>query len=469
MDYMSMARVNVDVDAAKTSGAFEWWRHSLGHGAVNGEPLPRRVAEGIAGLKPRLVRIFLQEYFDVYPEHGRFDWSRLDPYMDAMASTGANVLATINLKPRVLFPRIDHSVWRPNDAEEYQNVIYELVKRYSVERPIVTHWEHVNEPDIGEQGGCPFLIPTAEENHELYSMMVKPILAACPKAKVGGPSMAYYRSPILKGFVELCHRNGTPLDFVSWHSYNDNTAFFAEQVEYVKQILSVYPPGKRPEMMLNEMNKCFDFQDMSRPSYRLVSVEDQALLPKRASFVASAILSLMETGLDWSHYFLMWDCCMHPSDFKLFFSDEGAREVMYKHWNETPHRFGLFSEGGAVRPQYFVYRMLSRMGEEKIPTTCADRELHAQAARGEGRLSVVLSNYSIQSSRHLIVTVRFFGLKPGLKRLTIHRIDNERRWDPEKLELIPVDQRRVDTMEEFEYQCFVPADSVSLLTLEEYG
>jgi hypothetical protein len=35
------------------------------------------------------IRIFIQEFFQVYPEHGRFDWSRLDRYMDALAKTGA--------------------------------------------------------------------------------------------------------------------------------------------------------------------------------------------------------------------------------------------------------------------------------------------------------------------------------------------------------------------------------------------
>ncbi len=51
---------------------------------------------------------------------------------------------------------------------------------------------------------------------------------------------------------------------------------------------------------------------------------------------------------------------------------------MYIHWNEAPHRFGLFGEGGQVRPQYFVYQMLSRMGEERLACAIEQRTVDVQ-------------------------------------------------------------------------------------------
>ena len=209
-NFSLLPRVDIQVDAGDPTGPFEWWRHCFGHGAINNSPLPPRVVEGVKKLKPRLIRIFLQEYFNIYPAHGQFDWSILDPYMDALSQTGASIVATINLKPPVLFPVVDETIWRPNDVAEWQEVIYQLVKRYSVDRPIVTHWEHANEPDIGESGACPYLIPTAEENFEFYQTLIQPVLAAFPEAKVGGPAMAYDRSPILKGFIDLCGHQQYP-------------------------------------------------------------------------------------------------------------------------------------------------------------------------------------------------------------------------------------------------------------------
>jgi xylan 1,4-beta-xylosidase len=150
--------------------------------------------------------------------------------MDSFAQTGAKVLATINIKPPVLYPQLNQDIWRPNDVAEWQNVIYQLVHRYSVEKPIVTYWEHVNEPDIGESGGCPYRIPSVEALHEFYVLSIQPILEAFPTAKVGGPAPADYQFAL--GFIDLCARHHTPLDFVSYHRYDDDVPFSAAWRKY---------------------------------------------------------------------------------------------------------------------------------------------------------------------------------------------------------------------------------------------
>src|SRR5689334_9426342 len=101
---LSLPNVDVHIDVETTQGPLEWWRHTLGHGGINAVSLPERVVEGVHKLQPRLIRIFLQEFFQIYPDHGRFDWHRLDPYMDALARTGAKIVAALTIKPPVLFP-----------------------------------------------------------------------------------------------------------------------------------------------------------------------------------------------------------------------------------------------------------------------------------------------------------------------------------------------------------------------------
>ena len=179
---------------------------------------------GVRRLRPRLVRIFIQEFFRIYQGSGQFDWSRLDPYMAALAATGAKVVAAITIKPAALYPEIDQAQWRPRDVQEWQRVIAELVRRYSVERPIVTHWEVGNETDIGEHGGCPYLIPDPEDYGEYYAMTIRPILEAYPQARVGGPAIAGIRNKLMAGFVDYCRRTGAQLDFISWHIYNSRPA-----------------------------------------------------------------------------------------------------------------------------------------------------------------------------------------------------------------------------------------------------
>ncbi len=94
-------------------------------------------------------------------------------------------------------------------------------------------------------------------------------------------------------------------------------------------------------------------------------------------------------------------------------------------------------------------------------------DMTAFAAKGSGRISTLLVNYDPLESRDLIVKVHFSQLTPGLRELKAFRIDDRHCWSNETLELIPVDERRVDVLADFEYQFYCPADSVLLVTLDE--
>jgi hypothetical protein len=451
---LSIPRSQITIDAAAAIGSLEWWRHGLGHGGINAVPLPARVVHGVRKLQPRLIRVFLQEFFQIYPEHGRFDWSRLDPYMDALAATGAKVVAAITLKPCVLFPAVDHRVWRPNDVGEWQRVLFELVKRYSVDRSLVTHWEIGNETDIGESGGAPYLIPDPAEYGAYYEMALPPILEAYPEAKVGGPAACWVDNEPLPGLVERCRASGTRLDFISWHLYSDDPTRHAAGVAKAKALLERFPEP-RPEMMVTEWSKSFE----------PVSVADQAHEPRRAAAIAAALLGMLDAGLTWSFYYHIWDQVCYASDFAPFFSPKGL-DGMLRHWNEVPHRFGLFGVDEAVRPQYFVYQMLSRLGNERLPAEVAHPDLRVLAARGEGLVAVLVANFNLPSSQDQVVTLQFAHLAAGRKQLTTYRIDAERRWSPDELELIPLERREVDMRTEFRCQVYCPSDSVVMVQLQ---
>ena len=451
--FATLPMVNVDVDVQADAGPLELWRHALGHGGINPLPLPQGVVQGVAALKPRLIRVFVQEFFEVYPESGRFDWSRLDPYMDGLARTGAKVVAAITIKPKPLFPKIDPAVWRPSDVAEWQRVVAALVRRYSVDRPIVTHWEIGNETDIGENGGCPYLITNPRDYADYYRMTIEPILSTFPRAKVGGPAVAKGDGELLPAFLDLCAMDRTRLDFISWHLYADDPRRHARLVEKYRKLLEEKFPDRRPEMLVTEWNKGFD----------RVSVEELAFEPRRAAAAAAAMLAMTEAGVDWSFYYHVWDQVCYREQFEPFFRDP---QIMYRHWNEVPHRFGLFGVGQEVRPQYFVYQLLGRMGARRSRVKCETDDVHVLAAKNGGDVSVLLVNYGLPSSRDGIARLRFTGLAAGHKQLTNWRIDRSRSWSARRLELLPAERREVDARAEFSCQVYCPADSVCLFKLE---
>jgi hypothetical protein len=445
--------IEVAVDLAADEGPLELWRHGLGHGGINPLPLPDRVVRGTARLKPRLVRVFIQEFFQVYPEHGRFDWGRLDPYMDALARTGAKVVAAITIKPKPLFPKVDPAVWRPNDVAEWQRVVAALVRRYSVDRPLVTHWEVGNETDIGEHGGCPYLIPKAADYAEYYKMTTAPILATFPKARVGGPAVANGDGALLPEFIDLCAKEGTRLDFISWHLYSDDPRQHARLVDKYRKLLAAKFLERRPELLVTEWNKGFE----------RLSVEEQAFAPRRAAAAAAALLAMTDARVDGSFYYHLWDQTVSVEDFRPFFRDPG---IMYRHWNEVPHRFGLFGVGQEVRPQYFVYELLGRLGGRRVRARSSAEGLRVLAAKDRGRSAVLLVNYRLPVSRDAVATVRFTGLTAGRKLLTVWRVDGTRPWSARELRLLPAERRAVEVRPDFACQVASPADSVSLVVLE---
>ncbi len=457
VDFSLLDRETVHVDVGVTHGPVELWRQTLSVGGINTSPLPARVVAGATALRPRLIRIFIQQFFDIYPQHGQYDWSRLDPYMDSLAATGAKVVAAICIKPSPLFDQIDQTVWRPNHTAEWQQVISALVRRYSVERELVTYWEIGNETDIGEDGGSPYLIPDPADYAEFYELTASAIRATAPHARVGGTAACWVTNEPLPGFVKHCRENHVPLDFISWHIYNDDWSRHAAGVHEGKRLLTGFP-APRPELLVTEWSASFE----------PVSVADQAHDPRRAAVVAASILAMDEAGLDWSFYYHLWDQVCDPQEFAPFFSPQGV-EHMVRHWNEVPHRFGLFGERGDVRPQYFVYQLLGMLGDTRLghDTPCAD--LHTYATAGPGSVATLLVNTNLDraSGRDRVVTVRYSGLTPGPRLLTVYRIDDDRRWSTETLRQQPLEERVVVTGERFDHQVHLPAHSVALTTLTE--
>jgi xylan 1,4-beta-xylosidase len=449
----------IHIDTQAVLGPLEIWRHSVGHGGINSLPLPDSVVAGAAKLKPRLIRIFLQEFFSIYPDHDRFDWRKLDPYMDSLARTGANVMAAITIKPRVLYPEINQNIWLPNNVKEWQHVIGALVRRYSIEKQVVTHWEIGNEVDIGESGGCPYLIQNPQAYAQYYSMTVQPILEVFPQARVGGPAMAAMHAEPLPGFIRSCRQYHTQLDFLSWHLYHSDPNRHGYQVQIARLLASDLP--RQPELMVTEWSTLPSAWNQDENAD---STEDQVCDTRRAAMTAAAIIDMHQAGLDGSFYYHLWDQVCYPDEFAPFFSLHGIANMVH-HWNEAPHRLGLFGVSEEVRSQYFVFLMLSRLGEEHIAASSNDIAVRVIAGRNVTGVSVLVVNHSLDAQHDRVVTLRFSNLLPGVREQTMVRLDTARRWNAEKLELLPVERRQTYVRRDYECQIWLPANSVAMVSL----
>src|SRR5690349_16619280 len=110
------------LDFAKDAGPMEMDHIALGQGGLSPDPIfHSRIAE-IRALHPRLIRLFVQEYFDVLPAPGKYHFDTLDQSVDDIIQAGAIPLMTLTIKPKVLYPKVDQDVIDPTDYAQWEQL-----------------------------------------------------------------------------------------------------------------------------------------------------------------------------------------------------------------------------------------------------------------------------------------------------------------------------------------------------------
>ena len=381
----SSAKTQVTVSLNERLGPMKMDQFALGQGGLSEDPMwDSRVAE-IRALNPKIIRLFIQEYFDLLPAKGKYHFEMLDRSVDTILQAGAEPLMCICFKPRVLFPLVDHDIVEPNDYGQWEELIFQLVRHYRQRGAGIRYWEVANEPDIGESGGCPYRFKP-DSYCRYYQRTVSAILRADPNALVGGPALAWWGSPILPALLDLASKDKVPLHFVSWHIYSSDPKAIRNTIDSVKTLLKKYP-DLRPETFLDEWNL-----NLGSPSHA----------PMQACFVAEVAWQMKDAGLDYSCYYHIRDYHVQFGRFAPFMSASGTA-FMAGWWNRMPQFDGLFDFQNNVRPAYFTFKLLSRLTGDRLRVTSAGPHVHALAARDDRysayQYNVLLWNFSGSSAQ----------------------------------------------------------------------
>jgi xylan 1,4-beta-xylosidase len=352
---------------------------ALGQGGLSDEPMwSDRIAE-IRALHPRIIRLFLQEYFDLLPARNQYHFETLDKSVETILKTGATPLMCICFKPRLLFPHINQDIVEPTDYGEWEQLIFELVKHYRDRQAGIRYWEIANEPDIGEDGGCPYRFKP-QSYVRYYEHTARAILRADPDERVGGPALASSRSALLPALLNYCQTNRTPLHFVSWHIYSSDPKSIRGTIDYVRHLLKQYPDLK-PETFLDEWN-----MDLTNPPL------DPRFQP---CYLTEVIWQMKEAGLDYSCYYHIRDWYVLFDQFAPFMSPQGTA-FMTRWWNRMPQFDGLFDYQNQIRPAYYAFKLLSRLRGQRLRLSSDNPSVHGFASHDEQlRMdNVVLWNFS---------------------------------------------------------------------------
>jgi len=357
---------HVQINFGERLGPMEMNRMALGQGGLSDHSMWADRIPEVKSLHPAMIRLFVQEYFSLLPEPGRFNFETLDRSVETIVATGAKPLMCVCFKPHPLFPKVDQDIVEPEDYSAWEQLIFALVKHYQEKKTGIECWEIGNEPDIGEDGGCPYRFKP-ESYARYYQRTTEAILKADPAAKVGGPALAGSHSAIFPTLLNFCESNGVPLHFVSWHIYSSDPKSIRGTVEYVQSLLKAHPALK-PETILDEWN-----MDLMNPP------RDPRFQP---AFVCETIWQMKDAGLDWSCYYHIRDWHVDLEQFKPFMSPQGAA-FMARWWNRMPQFDGLFDYQNHVRPSYFAFKLLSRLTGDRCRTTSDNASVHVFASHDE--------------------------------------------------------------------------------------
>jgi len=452
--FTDMPRREITVKLNEPRGELSYHSHSFGVGGISSLPVPGAVSYGIRDLKPKFIRIFIQEFFFFYPKQGVFDWDKLDAYIDSVHEMGADIMAHIAIKPKALYPTIDENIWMPNNVEEWQNVIKALVKRYSVDKKQVTHWAVANEINGGEMGGCPYKFACPHEYFKYYKMTVEAITKVYPEAKIGGPAWAGIDNnpeEFFCKFLELVKEENLPLDFMSFNCYSDEPAEIVAAAKMFRNITDKH--DKNTKLYITELNVALGGVH-----------EEMAYIGARAAGLTAILMALNDSRLlDGTFQYHIMDQNCYVPEFAPFYK---ITRYMADHWNDYPHKLGLFDWDGNPRPQYFMYKLLYSMCRERVAAEWSGWEyLYTVASRdADERITVLINNYNNYDIKNVISDVKLKNNPVGMYKLTIYRIDDEKRWD-DTLNLLPIESRDVYMAEDFAFPVYTPGNSVTLIQI----
>ncbi|MGH3348108.1 MAG: GH39 family glycosyl hydrolase [Nocardioides sp.] len=408
----SAGPVTVTVDAANEVGELDRpWRPMIGSehlshalstdttgGRVIGEELSSalRAAHEELGVSHVRAHAILCDDLGVYrevdgdPVH---DFSGVDRVYDHIRSLGLLPIVELSFMPHDLASDPTTTVFEygaivspPKDWERWYDLIRDLtahlIERYGDE--VVEHWsfEVWNEANLEV-----FWSGTPSEYLKLYDVTVAAVRSVEERLVVGGPSSA------AAGWVEelLAHaeRTGSPVDFVSTHTYGSPPLDF-------RPMLERYGRAGTPIWWTEWGVTPTHFNEVSDAVFS-------------GTFLARGMLSAMGRIESLSY----WVVSDH-------FQELGRPPSL-------PHGgFGLRTVGELRKPRWWALALLERLGERRLPVTYdgdgAGSLVEAVAARGSERseVSVLLWNLTLDQtkaagsdplSRRVVVTIG--GLAAG--------------------------------------------------------
>lgn len=318
-----------------------------------------KTAHAITGFEYVRFHGIFNDEVGVYDEDAQgkpvYNFNYVDQIYDGLLQNGVRPFVEISFMPKKLAaaPNL-HAFWYkpspapPRDYAKWDALITafakHLVQRYGEKEVAQWYFEVWNEPNIDFWTGD----PKQPTYFELYDHTAKALKAVSRQIRVGGPATA--QAAWADAFIAHTAKANVPVDFVSTHVYaNDlSTDVFGTHEDIpretmvcraVKKVHDQIKASAKPNLPLwwSEYNASYKNEP---------DVTDALYMAAWLPHTISQCDGLVDTMAYWT--------------FSDVFEEQGViKEPFYG-------GFGILAEGGVPKPAFNTFKVLHKLGEERI-------------------------------------------------------------------------------------------------------
>jgi len=340
-----------------------------------------------------------------------YNFSYIDQIYDGLIENGIRPYVELSFMPKKLAAeQVYQSFWYqpnvspPKDWNKWKDLVtrfaQHLVDRYGIGEVSQWYFEVWNEPNLDFWAGK----PAEETYYHLYDVTALALKSVSPRLRVGGPATA--QAAWVDRFVRHDAENNIPVDFVSTHVYGNDSA---------KDVFGSDETLSRTQMVCRAARKVHDQVAASlRPNLPIIWSEYNASYKNEPAVTDSLFMGawLADTIRQ----------CDGLTDMMAYwtFSDVFEEQGVVK--QPFYGGFGLIAEDGLPKPSFNAFKLLHRLGDERLPV---DSDSAIVTRRRDGTLVVAVWNLFLpeETGQSKKFTISFRGFA-GRHRAVVYRLDD---------------------------------------------
>jgi xylan 1,4-beta-xylosidase len=342
-----------------------------------------RSVKQITGFGYVRFHAILDDEVGVYDEDAQgnpvYNFSYVDQIYDGLLANGVRPYVELSFMPNKLAASDLHqdfwykpNVSPPKDWGRWDGLIAafarHLVDRYGIDEVSQWYFEVWNEPNLDFWAGE----PRQETYWNLYDHTALALKTVSERLRVGGPTTA--QAAWVAAMIQHCSEKHIPLDFVSSHVYANDTA---------QDVFHTQEDIPRDRMVCRAVSKVHgEITGSPMPNLPLIWSEFNASYKNETDVTDSVYMGpwLADTVRQ----------CDGLVDSMSYwtFSDVFEEQGVVK----TPFYggFGLIAEDGIPKPAFNAFKLLHRLGDERIDL---DSNSALLTRRADGTLVLAVWNY----------------------------------------------------------------------------